>query len=130
MAIAFWRIARMSKSQIMYIEYKAEGLAGPGRIGRVTFSKTGKTIYYRRMQFQSLKGMGYKANFFDVDSGEEYWISGCRRDGNDALYPGVVEIDSDVQMEYWTEIRGLPERVDETQYRSKGKHTAGAREPK
>ena len=116
----------MSKSQIMYIEYKGEGLVGPARIGRVTFSKTGKTIHYRGKQFQSLKG-GYKANFFDVDSGEEYWISGCRRDGNDALYPGVVEIDADVQEEYWTEIRGSLERVGDTQFRSKGKYTAGGR---
>ena len=120
----------MSKSQIMYIEYKGGGLTGPGRIGRVTFSKTGKTIYYREKQFHSLKGMGFKANFFDVDTGEEYWISGCRKDGNDVLYPRVVEIDADVQEEYWTEIRGSPDRVGETEFRSRGKHSAGGRETK
>lgn len=32
--------------RIMYIEYKDAGLTGPGRIGRVTFSKTGRTIYW------------------------------------------------------------------------------------
>jgi hypothetical protein len=33
--------------RIMYIESKAGGLAGgEARIGRVTFSKTGQTIYY------------------------------------------------------------------------------------
>lgn len=119
----------MSKSQIKYIEYKGDGIVGPGRIGRVTFSKTGKTISYCGKQFQSLKGFGFKANFFDVDTGEKYWISGCRRDGNDALYPNVIEIDAEVQEEYWTEIRGLPERVGDTQFRSKGKHTAGGRKP-
>ena len=46
----------MSNSQIMYIEFKGDGVVGPGRIGRVTFSKTGKTIYYCGKQFQSLKG--------------------------------------------------------------------------
>jgi len=111
----------MNKSQIMYIEYKDDDLVGPGRIGRVTFSKTGKTISYGGKQFQSLKG-GYKANFFDVDTGERYWISGCKKAGNDTLYSGVVEIDADVQEEYWTEIRGLPERVGETQLRSEGKY--------
>jgi hypothetical protein len=43
------------KSRIMYIEPKAGGLTGPGRIGRVTFSKTGATLYYRGRSFQSLK---------------------------------------------------------------------------
>jgi len=122
----------MTKSRIMYIEFKVDGLVGPARIGRVTFSKSGKTIYYRGKQFQSLKGSGFKANFHDVESGEEYWISGCRKDGNDTLYlgyPGVVDIDADVQEEYWTEIRGLPERVGEGQIGSRGKHTAGEREP-
>lgn len=31
----------------MYIERKAGELTGPARIGRVSFSKTGKSLYYR-----------------------------------------------------------------------------------
>jgi hypothetical protein len=77
---------RPMKSRIMYIESKAEGLEGPASIGRVTFSKTGKTIYYRGRSFQSLKGYGFKANYFDVESGAYYWISGPRKDGQDRLY--------------------------------------------
>lgn len=38
--------------------------------------------------------------------GEEYWISGCKRDGTDRLYAGMVEIDEDVAEEYWGDIRG------------------------
>lgn len=77
----------MSKStRIMYIEYKGDELTGPARIGRVTFSKTGSTIYYGGKSFQSLKGSGFKANYYDVETGEKYWISGPRRDGTDALY--------------------------------------------
>jgi len=30
------------KTRIMYIEFKSEGIRGPARIGRVTFSKSGK----------------------------------------------------------------------------------------
>lgn len=48
----------------MYIESKADGLAGPPRIGRVTFSKTGQTLYYRGDAFRSLKGAGFKANYY------------------------------------------------------------------
>ena len=103
------------KSRIMYIENKSNGLSGPARIGRVSFSKAGKTLYYHGQTFQSLKGRGFKANYYDVESGEEYWISGPHRDGEDRLYGErvPVEIDEDVRAEYWTTIRGLPERKAE-----------------
>jgi len=91
----------------MYIECKAGELTGPARIGRVTYSKTGATIYYKGQEFRSLKGNGFKANDYDVKTGEEYWISGPRRDGCDALYATNIrpEIDEDVRDEYWTRIR-------------------------
>ena len=98
------------KSRIMYIENKSEGLEGPARIGRVAFSKTGKTIYYCGKAFRSLKGSGFKANYIEIASGKEYWISGPRKDGNDRLYGGSrgVEIDEGVSEEYWQSIRGVP----------------------
>lgn len=91
-----------SRSRIMYIEDKSSGLEGSARIGRVYFSKSGKTLYYKGLKFQSLKGNGFKANYFEVDSGDEYWISGPRKDQNDRLYGGNrgVEIDEDVYKEY------------------------------
>ena len=102
------------KSRIMYIENKANGLSGPARIGRVQFSKTGQTLYYRKAKFQSLKGKGFKSNYYHLESGEEYWISGCRKDGADRLYGERVPIviDADVREEYWAQIRGLPEKKD------------------
>ena len=97
----------------MYIESKATGLTGEARIGRVSFSKTGRTLYYRGRAFQSLRGAGFKANYYDMATGEEYWISGPRKDGADRLYgePVPVEIDEDVREEYWTQIRSEPQRV-------------------
>ena len=68
-------MSKSAKSRVMYIECKAAGLNGPARIGRVTFSKTGKGIYYRGHFFHSLKGQGFKANFRNEQTGEEYWIS-------------------------------------------------------
>ena len=90
----------------MYIEYKGDGITGPARIGRVTFSKSGSSIYYRGRRFETLAGQGFKANYFDVETKEHYWISGCKKDGSDALYSTIVEIDEDVREEYWTSIRG------------------------
>lgn len=93
---------KLSRSKIMYIEDKSSGLEGDARIGRVFFSKSGKTLYYRGLKFQSLKGSGFKANYFETDSGNHYWISGPRKDQNDRLYGGNqgVQIDSDVYEEY------------------------------
>ena len=98
-------------SRIMYIESRAESLNGPARIGRVTFSRTRSTLYYKDKTFQSLKGSGFKANYFDVETSKAYWISGPRRDGQDRLYASniPVEIDEDCREESWTQIRKKPE---------------------
>ena len=102
------------RSKIMYIEYKGDGLIGDARIGRVTFSKTGQSIHYNGKTYQTLSGSGFKANYFDVETGEHYWISGCKKDGNDRLYGErlPISIDEDVRVEYWTEIRNLPNFVN------------------
>jgi len=96
------------KSRIMYIESKAGGLTGAARIGRVTFSKSGATIYYRGKAFQSLRGRGFKSNYFEVETGDAYWISGPHKDGRDSLYATHVKpiVDEDVVEEYWLGIRG------------------------
>jgi len=93
---------KLSHSKIMYIEDKSAGLEGEARIGRVYFSKSGKTLYYRGHKFQSLKGSGFKAKYFEVETGNHYWISGPRKDQNDRLYGGNrgVEIDGDIREEY------------------------------
>lgn len=95
----------------MYIENKSEGLSGSARIGRVTFSKSGKSIYYGEKEFRSLKGHGFKANYREVASGDEYWISGPKKNGSDRLYGEriPIEIDEDIREEYWTIIRQRPE---------------------
>lgn len=100
----------------MYIECKAGGLEGEARIGRVSLSKTGRTLYYRDKKFQSLKGEGFKSNYVDVETGEDYWISGPKKRGGDRLYGGAtpVFIDEDAREEYWREIRGMPARSRET----------------
>jgi len=95
----------------------AEGnLAGPARIGRVSFSKTGTTIYYQGRSLQKLKGGGFKSNYFDIATGEHFWISGPKKNGQDALYATNIptEIDEDVREEYWTTIRKLPQHKDRT----------------
>ena len=61
-----------------------------------------------------MKGAGFKSNYREVNSGDEYWISGPRRDGADALYDTNIgaAIDEDAREEYWTAIRKLPRMKD------------------
>jgi hypothetical protein len=41
------------KTRIMYIEDKSAGLSGPARIGRVRFSKSGKSVFYAGMELRT-----------------------------------------------------------------------------
>ena len=109
------KLAQM-KTRIMYIEHKGDDLTGEARTGCVRFFKSGKSILYRSQTFHSLKGAGYKANYCDAETEEDYWISGCRKDGADRLYVErlPIHIDKDVQEEYWKEIRNMPEMVGKT----------------
>lgn len=93
---------KLSRSKIMYLEDKSEGLEGEARIGRVYFSKSGRTLYYQGLRFQSLRGEGFKANYYETESGDHYWISGPRKDQNDRLYGGNqgVVIDADAKEDY------------------------------
>lgn len=95
----------------MYIERKAGVLTGSARIGRVTFNRTGRTIFYRDQVFRRIVGGGFKSNYIEKATGEDYWISGCKRRGGDSLYVSAVpiEIDDDVREEYWSTIRNLPD---------------------
>lgn len=122
------RPTKKVKQQIMYIEAKP-GLTGPARIGRVQLSKTGRTLYYAGQKFQSLKGAGFKANYFNVETGVEYWISRCRKDGQDTLYPGTVQIDEEVRDEYWLSIRERPDRVQDSEFRSESKYSKRRPQP-
>ena len=110
------------KSRIMYIECKGNEISGPARIGRVTFSRSGKSLYYRGRRFQTLSGSGFKANYFDCETRKHYWISGCKKRGGDRLYSGTIEIDEDVREEYWNKIRSMPDRKQQRSIRCVGKH--------
>jgi hypothetical protein len=57
------------------------------------------------------------------DTGEQYWISGCKKDGTDALYSTTVEIDEDVREEYWMVIRNKPEMKCVKFFRCAGKYS-------
>lgn len=93
----------------MWIEFKGDGIVGPARIGWVKVSDKGKRLDYGEQSFRTLRGTGFKSNYYDTKTHEKYWISGCHTDGRDALYSTEVEVDEDALEEYWVNIRRKPE---------------------
>ena len=109
----------------MWIERKTPGGGSSGaRIGRVFSTKSGRGLRYGDKLFLRLGGdapRGANANHYEDTSGDLYWISGCRADGEDALFSTTVYVDEDIRAEYWNAIRGLPDRQDVPSFRAKGK---------
>lgn len=88
----------------MYIENKDGLIDGEhARIGWVRFSKTGRTNYYRGHSFLSVGGSGIRGNYLDLDTYEEYWISGVKKQGSN-LHPAErkvkVIVDDDAREAY------------------------------
>lgn len=79
-----------------------EVLKGMLELEGFIFRRLEKHYTIKGEKFKSLKGMGFKSNYYDVDTGDEFWISGPRKDKNDRLYGGNkgVTIDDDVLVEY------------------------------
>ncbi len=74
----------------MYIELKTGfNDNGPAWIGRVRFSKTGRTVYYRGRTLRRKPYGGGPGNYYDVETGEEFWVSGVNKDAQTAIGPGV-----------------------------------------
>ena len=91
------------KSEIKYIELKS-GFSdnGPAWIGKVEFSKTGQTVYFNGKSFKRLKSGGISGNHYDLESDDEYWISGVKKNGQDRHWAGggKIMIDRSIVQEY------------------------------
>ena len=81
------------KDKLIYVELKSgEANCGLAWISIAGASKTGATIYSNGKAFKSLKGSGIGANYFDIQTGEEYWISGIKKNNQDRHRAGGGDI--------------------------------------
>lgn len=76
---------------IRYIELKTGyNDNGPAWIGNVKESKSGKTIYFNDHAFQKYHGVF--SNYIDIETGDEYWISRVKKNGEDRYWAGSGKI--------------------------------------
>lgn len=91
----------------MYIELKSgQSDRGPAWIGKVEFSKSGKTIYFNGLAFKKMTGTAFaysdSSNHYDLENREGYWISGIKKNGQDRHWAGggKIMIDKSIKDEY------------------------------
>ena len=93
----------MARKELRYVELKTGfNDNGPASVSWVTINRAGKTIYFRDRVLARIRGGGVKGNYYDTRTGEEYWVSGVKRNGEDRHWAGCgpVEVDDDARDEY------------------------------
>ena len=89
------------KKEIRYVELKTGyNDNGPAWIGLVGSSATGRTLYFQDKAFQRVRGCA--GNYIDIETGEEYWISGVKRTGSNRHWAGngKIQLDRNLENEY------------------------------
>lgn len=89
----------------MYIELKT-GYSddGPAWIGKVEFSKSGKTVYFDNKAIKKMGSPSEGGNHYDIETGDTYWVSGIKKNGADRHWAGggKIMIDRKAIEEYLT----------------------------
>lgn len=105
------------ENQLVYVELKSGyDEDGPAWIGKASHSKSGRTLYFNGKAFKSARGHGVQGNYIDVETGDEYWISGVKKNQQDRHWVGTgpVMIDEPVVPEYLALIGAS--RLDKNKY--------------
>lgn len=77
--------------QLKYIELKSDyDNDGPAWIGMVAFSKSGRTLYFDGKAFRRAEPAGGIGNYYDIETSDEYWISGVKKNGTDRLSGNAI----------------------------------------
>lgn len=80
------------RTEILYVEL-IQGHSGPAWIGYGQFNKSGRTVYFNGKVFG--RAQGIIGNHVDIESGDEYWISGVKKNGEDRHWAGKGKIHID-----------------------------------
>lgn len=95
--------------RIMFVQLKTgyNTDQGPSWICWVDFNRTWKTVRFHGRELR--RDRSIDGNFFDVETGEDFWISGPKRDRTDTRYgPATTVVDADVREAYEAFLSGAP----------------------
>lgn len=103
--------------RIMFVKLKT-GYSdnGPAWIARVKFSKSGRTVYFNGRALKRAGSRCISGNHYDLETKEEYWVSGLKKDGMDRRWAGSgkVKVAADALAEYLAVVGR--DRLDESQF--------------
>lgn len=95
--------------RVMFVQLKSgyNTDQGPSTIGWVDFNRSWNTARYQGRELRRTKGL-WDANFIDVASGEEFWLSGPKRDRSDTRYGApTTSVDADAMEAYDAFLAGV-----------------------
>lgn len=80
---------------------------GPSWIGWVDFNRSWGTARFQGRELR--RSQSFDSNFFDVETGEDFWLSGPKRDRTDTRYgPATTVVEDDVREAYEAFLDGAP----------------------
>ncbi|WP_111768153.1 hypothetical protein [Nakamurella deserti] len=99
--------------RLMFVQLKSghDTDQGPSWITWVDFNRTWKTARFHGRELRRFQGV--RGNFADLDTREEFWLSGPKRDRTDARYSAArPTVDPDAAAAYAAYLAGgrLPGR--------------------
>ncbi|MFM1922107.1 MAG: hypothetical protein RLZZ303_3741, partial [Candidatus Hydrogenedentota bacterium] len=97
-------------AMLRYVELKTgHQHDGPAWVGHVEVSRTGQTVYFNGHALKRVTE-GAAGNHIDLETGEEYWVSGPKKEGGDRHWSGsgLVLVERAALPEYLA-YRGLEE---------------------
>lgn len=96
-------LSGMAKRQLYYVELKS-GYSdnGPAWICLLRVSQSGRSVYFNGQLLKKSGGRGISGNFYDLETGDGYWVSGVKKNGLDRHWAGRGEtfIESSAVGEY------------------------------
>ncbi len=95
--------------RIMFVQLKTghDTDRGPSWIGWVDFNRSWNTARFHGRELRRIRG--FDSNFRDVATGEEFWLSGPKRDRTDTRYgPATTIVEDDAREAYEAFLDGAP----------------------
>lgn len=88
-------------TELIYVELKSGyNDDGPAWIGKGIFNRSWRTCYFNGRVLKKSHGIG--SNFYDLQTGDSYWISGVKKRGSNRHWAGKgkIQIDREVVEDY------------------------------